>query len=142
MKIVKNTPVIAAGIIAIFVIIQFIPVNRINPPIEADIQVPAEIKAILRTSCYDCHSHETVWPWYSKVAPLSWLIVHDAQEARESLNFSAWSRYTKDKQHVLVSDVIDVIRDGEMPPLPYTWMHAGSEVTPDELKILEEWAME
>jgi hypothetical protein len=142
MKSKQHAPVIAAGFVAIFVIIQFIPVNRINPPVEADIQVPAEIKAILKTSCYDCHSHETVWPWYSNVAPISWLIAHNAAEARERLNFSAWALYTKDKQHVLISDVIDIIRDGEMPPLPYTWMHAGSEVTPDELKILEEWAME
>jgi hypothetical protein len=124
----------------VFVGIQFVPVNRINPPVERDMQCPVEVKAILRNSCYDCHSHETVWPWYSRVAPVSWLIASDAKEGRRKLNFSAWDRYSPEKQSVLISDMIDQMKEGEMPPAPYTWMHTGSDITPDKLKILETWA--
>jgi hypothetical protein len=124
----------------VFVGIQFIPVNRTNPPVESDMQCPAGVKTILKTSCYDCHSHETTWPWYSKVAPVSWFIASDAKEGRRKLNFSAWNSYSPEKQSVLISDMIEQIKENEMPPAPYTWMHSGSELTQDEMKTLESWA--
>ena len=127
-------------LVVVFVGIQFIPVNRINPPVESDMQCPVGVKEVLKGSCSDCHSHETIWPWYSKVAPVSWLIASDAKEGRRKLNFSAWNRYSTEKQSVLISDMIDQIREGEMPPAPYTWMHAGSDLSPEKLKILETWA--
>jgi hypothetical protein len=127
-------------LVAVFAGIQFVPVNRTNPPVESDMQCPVGVKTILRTSCYDCHSHETVWPWYSKVAPASWLIASDAKEGRRKLDFSAWNRYNPEKKSVLISDMIDQIKEGEMPPAPYTWMHTGSDLTPEKLRILETWA--
>jgi hypothetical protein len=120
--------------------IQFVPVNRVNPPVESDMQCPVGVKTILKISCYDCHSYETIWPWYSKVAPVSWLVASDAKEGRRKLNFSAWNRYSMEKQSVLISDMINQIKEGEMPPAPYTWMHEGSALTPEKLKILEAWA--
>jgi hypothetical protein len=131
---------VLAVLVALFVGIQFVPVNRINPPVESDMQCPVEVKAILRVSCYDCHSHETIWPWYSRVAPVSWLIASDAKEGRHKLNFSAWNRYSPEKQSVLISDMIEQIKEGEMPPTPYTWMHKDSELTPEKMKILQTWA--
>ena len=131
---------VLAVLVVVFVGIQFVPVNRMNPPVESDMPGPVEVKAILKISCYDCHSHETVWPWYGMVAPVSWLIASDAKEARRKLNYSDWNRYSPGKQSVLISDMIDQIKEGEMPPAPYTWMHAGSDITPEELKILETWA--
>ena len=69
-------------VIDLLVVIQFIPVNRNNPEVTGEINAPEEVMAILRRSCYDCHSNETVWPWYSYVAPASWLISHAVHDGR------------------------------------------------------------
>jgi hypothetical protein len=103
---------------------------------------PPEVKEILKVSCYDCHSHETVWPWYSRIAPVSWLIASDREEGRGKLNFSTWNRYTPERQVHLIAEAMDEIREGGMPPWYYSWKHPGSEVTSDELKVLEAWAQE
>ena len=95
--------------------IQFVPVARTNPPVTGDIPAPPEIKTLLRNACYDCHSHETVWPWYSRVAPVSWLVAHDVEEGREHLNFSAWTDYKPLKQSVLLAGAAEEIEEGEMP---------------------------
>src|SRR5688572_19601769 len=86
------------GILLLLVAIQFVPVDRVNPPVEAEVPALANVRAILRRACYDCHSNETVWPWYSQVAPVSWLVVRDVREGREELNFSTWNRITTQKQ--------------------------------------------
>jgi hypothetical protein len=136
----KKAALSVLGVLAaVFVIMQLIPVDLSNPPVESDMPAPADVKAILRTSCYDCHSNETVWPWYSKVAPVSWVLAHDAAEGREKINFSTWGRYTPEKQAMNMMQIIDEVKEGEMPPMPYTWKHAGSDITPDELKALEAW---
>ena len=142
----KKGEKIAVTIIAVLVVgfgvIQFIPLDRTNPPVESDIQAPPEVKAILKVSCYDCHSHETVWPWYSRVAPVSWLIVSDAEEGREKLNFSTWGRYTSGKKAQLIAEAMNEVREGGIPPWYYRWKHSGSVVSPNKLKILEAWAQQ
>ena len=70
-----------------FIAIQLVPVNRTNPPVQGDFRGSAEVVSILRRACYDCHSNETVWPWYSRVAPLSWVIAHDVNEGRAVVEF-------------------------------------------------------
>src|SRR5262245_21993196 len=77
---------------------QLVPIDATNPAVEGDIPAPPEVKAILRRACYDCHSNETVWPWYSRLAPLSWLISRDVHEGRSKLNFSTWDQYTPEEQ--------------------------------------------
>ncbi len=79
---------VALGIGAAFVVIQAVRFERTNPPVTADLQVEPELKRLLRRACYDCHSNETAWPWYSHVAPASWLTQYDVSEGRETLNFS------------------------------------------------------
>ncbi len=117
--------------------IQFIPVKRINPPIRSALSAPPEIKAILKRSCYDCHSHETVWPWYSAIAPVSWLVVRDVNEGREKLNFSDWSRQLRDKD--IQEEIIEEIEEGEMPLKLYVLAHPGTSVSPEELDLLRRW---
>ena len=78
--------------------IQFVPVQRTNPPITGEIKAPAEVMHILRKACYDCHSNETVWPWYSYIAPISWTVESDVKAGRSDLNFSEWSDYSPMKQ--------------------------------------------
>ncbi len=82
----KRKVLIAAGaLVVVLVATQLVPVDRSNPSVAADFDGPSEVATVLRASCYDCHSHETTWPWYSRVAPVSWLIAHDVEEARGHL---------------------------------------------------------
>jgi len=76
---------IIALLVVAFVFIQFIPVDKSNPPVIVDIPTPPEVKAILKRACYDCHSNETVWPWYSQIAPISWLLARDVHEGRTEI---------------------------------------------------------
>ncbi len=86
--------IIAVVIIVVLIGIQFVPVDKTNPPVTGEIKAPENVMQVLRTSCYDCHSNESVWPWYSNVAPVSWLVVNDVNEGREYLNFSQWQSYS------------------------------------------------
>ena len=126
--------------IATLVGAQFIPVQRTNPPVEQDIPTPLEVKTILKTACYDCHSNETVWPWYSKVAPVSWLVANDTLEGRQRLNFSTWNQYIPEQQADLVASSIKMISQGKMPPWTYTFKHAGGKISPEKLAVLQAWA--
>lgn len=119
---------------------QFIPVPQTNPPVELDMPAPAEVKAILKASCYDCHSNETVWPWYSKIAPISWLVSADTMEGRERLNFSTWNQYSSEQQVQNVAQAMKEVRKGKMPPWFYTIKHADGKITPAKLAVLETWA--
>jgi hypothetical protein len=125
--------------LVVFIGIQFVPVTRTNPPVTGDIPAPPEIKALLRNSCYDCHSQETVWPWYSRVAPVSWLVAGDVHDARKMMNFSTWADYTPIKQSVLLSGAVEEITEREMPPLPYTWMHRAARLSDPQIETLTAW---
>ena len=80
------------GLCVPFIAIQFVSMNRTNPPVQADFRGSPEVISVLRRACYDCYSNETVWPWYSRVAPVSWVIARDVHEGRAALNFSTWNR--------------------------------------------------
>jgi hypothetical protein len=129
-----------AILVVVFVAIQFVPVNLTNPPVEYDMPAPPDVKAILKVSCYDCHSNETVWPWYSKVAPISFLLANDAEEGRQKLNFSTWTRYTPEKQSRLIAEANDEVREGGMPPWYYVIKHSEAKLSLEKRKVLEIWA--
>ena len=95
---------------------------------------------ILRASCYDCHSNETIWPWYSKVAPISWLISNDTIEGRQRLNFSTWNKYLPEQQSDLVASSMKRIIRGRMPPWFYTIKHTDGKISPEKQAVLEAWA--
>lgn len=120
---------------ALFVGIQFIPVERTNPPVLADYNGPSEVQKVLRNSCYDCHSNETLWPWYSKIAPVSWLVAHDVKEGREELNFSNWPKYASDAH--LVEEIYEEVAEGEMPMPIYLITHPSAKVSPEALRLLK-----
>lgn len=123
----------------LFVGIQFIPVGRTNPSVTGDIPAPAEIKTLLRNACYNCHSHETAWPWYSHVAPVSWLIASDVKNGRRKMNLSTWADYKPAKQGMLLDDAIEQIGQGDMPPFYYVWMHPNARLTDAQKKQLTSW---
>jgi len=127
---------IAAGLV---VGIQLIPVNRFNPPVEEALELPPEVAEIVRTSCYDCHSHETRWPWYSYVAPASWLVARDVREAREHLNLSVWNQYDAEERAENFEEMWEEVEDGEMPLWFYTPLHPGAKLTDEERAALRDW---
>ena len=126
-------------IIVVFLGIQLVPVDRTNPPTIADTQIPEEVKAILKPKCYDCHSNESTWPWYSYVAPLSWWIADHVHEGRREVNYSLWDTYSEDKQEQKLEETYDEILDEFMPLESYLITHPDAKVTEDELDIIEQW---
>ena len=135
----KRWIIIPTVIIAILLLSQLIPVTRSNPPVNGEILTPVEISGILRKSCYDCHSHQTKWPWYSKIAPVSWLVIHDVEEGRDHLNFSTWSNYNSREKIKIYEEIREVLEKKEMPLKPYLWMHSEAKLSHKDLNNLFHW---
>ena len=127
-------------VIDLFVVIQFIPVNRDNPEIIGEIEAPADVMSILQRSCYDCHSNETIWPWYSYVAPASWLVARDVHEGREELNFSEWTSYSEKQKRHKRKECGEEVEEGEMPLWFYTPLHPEAELLPEDVETLLRWS--
>jgi hypothetical protein len=132
-------PLIA--LIMTLVLIQFVPVKRTNPPVETEIAAPGNVMTVLRKACYNCHSNQTEWPWYSRIAPVSWLVARDVTKAREEMNFTNWNRYTPKKQSAQIEDIWKEVKDDHMPPLPYRLMHPEARLTHDEKEQLRSWSI-
>jgi len=128
-----------------FVLVQFAGPERTNPTIdeamrlEATASVPGDVQHMLRRACYDCHSDETRWPWYSSVAPISWLVVGDVKEARAELNFSRWSEYHRYDRADLLDKACELAKKGEMPLPPYVLLHAAAKLSPADLEAFCAW---
>jgi len=143
MKIVK---LVLLVIILIFAAIQFIPHDKpeVIAANENDLiynnQLPEHISVSLKESCYDCHSNETIYPWYSYVAPVSWLVVRDIKQGRDHLNFSHWESQSKIEKAKNLDNIIDEVTDENMPLPIYTIMHAKAKLSADDRKQIAEWA--
>jgi hypothetical protein len=132
----------AIGVMVLLVTMQLVPMDATNPPVESDVPTSSEVKAVLRRACYDCHSHETVWPWYSRIAPVSWLIARDVEEGREELNFSTWNRYSTQEQVKKLKESWEEISEGEMPPWFYLPTHREARLTDADRLMLRQWALQ
>ena len=133
------------GVVALL-LIQLLPSGRSNPPvvpaqtIERTLTVPPEVKAILDRSCRDCHSNETVWPWYSHVAPASWFLVMDVNHAREEMNLSEWGTENTDAQRDTLLEVCRQVKKGAMPLSSYTLLHRGAALSAADVTTLCTWS--
>jgi hypothetical protein len=137
----KRAVVVCLIVVAVaFGLIQLAPVDRGNPPVESDIVASPEVKAILKRSCYDCHSNETVWPWYSSVAPVSWVVARDVHRGREELNFSTWARSASPEQAKKATASWKEVLEGEMPPRSYLTVHPEARLSPEDRAVLRAWA--
>ncbi len=132
--------VLLAGCI-VFVLIQFVPVKRENPPVTAAISAPPEVLKIIKRSCYDCHSNETRWPWYSKIAPVSWLVGNDVREGRENMNFSDWNKLSVDDQLFFKTNILKKITKDEMPLFIYKLGHPGARLSDGDKAIIQKWVL-
>ncbi len=137
---------ILIGLIIVLVVIQFIPANlpevkTDNPDdLLANYDVPEDIGNLLRASCYDCHSNETVYPWYSHVAPVSFLVSRDTREGREHLNFSEWKSWGKLDQLEALDEISEEVEEGEMPMKIYPIMHPDARLSDEDRERIVEWA--
>ena len=135
------------ALIGVFVLIQFVQPKRTNPPVvpsrslEAHVPVPPQVSAILNRACGDCHSSETVWPWYSHVAPVSWLVADDVNVGRSHINFQDWEAQvnaTEATEHIGL--ICKEVREKGMPPFSYRIMHKDSRLSADDVNAICSWS--
>jgi cytochrome c len=100
---------------------------------------PNEVRELLARKCNDCHSNQTRWPVYSRIAPASWFVEHDVHAGREHLNFSRWSEYGIDSRIDLLSKVGSQVRDGKMPLKQYVLLHPEAQLSDSERKLIQNW---
>ncbi len=132
------------ALVVILILIQLIrpdkndSKNYVND-ISTVMDVPDEIKTILKTSCDDCHSNFTVYPWYSEIAPISWYLALHVNEGKEHLNFSEWTVYNNKQKKHIIHDLEEVIEDREMPLKSYMLIHKDAEMTDSQFETLMNW---
>lgn len=133
-----------AAVMAFVVILtaaQLIRPEMTNPPVESarsaweDNRLDPRVKAVLRRACGDCHSHETAWPWYARVSPMSWMVAKHVHEGREKLNFSEW---TADAD--VVEEIYDSVKKDKMPMQGYVLMHPEARLSAGDRELLRAWA--
>ena len=132
----------ALGCIAIGLTIQFIPVKEIgnNPPARFALDAPPEVAAILREACFDCHSNETRWPIYSRIAPASWLMARDIHRGRTHFNFSEWADVDEDERNDDLENCWEQVESGEMPPWFYVFpMHPRAKLSQGDKLLLKSY---
>lgn len=122
-----------------FLAIQFIPTPYRNQASIGPYLAPKAVEEVLAQSCYDCHSHQTRWPWYSQVAPVAWFIAYDVNKGRQKLNFSQWESLSPEKKEKIKKEILKEIGNDEMPPAPYTWLHPEAQLTPEKKQLLQQW---
>ena len=132
-------------VIVVFVVLfaaaQLVPSQRTNPPtdarrtIQAHPETTSELAAVLERSCRDCHSNGTAWPWYTQIAPLSWVMARAVAEGRTAVNFSEWASYPPDAQRTLLSASCDDATRGTMPG-PYTFVRPDTRLSPRDIETI------
>lgn len=130
----------AAAAIAAAALIQLVPVKRDNPPVRTEVSAPPEVKAILERACYDCHSNRTRWPWYTYVAPVSWLVARDVHKGRREVNFTDWPFFDQDAQDHILSHLVKQVKRHAMPLPIYLTMHPKARLTDQDRQRLIDWA--
>lgn len=135
-----------AGLAGIFVVIQFIPSGRPenNPVTGKDIgshsDIPEDVQGLLKNACFDCHSQTTRFPWYSYVAPVSWLIAKDINRGRQHLDFSYWTDLSLKDRIKMLDDISEEVGEKEMPMKIYVLMHPPSKLTEEQRDLIVQWA--
>jgi len=132
-------------LLAAFCALQVRQPDRSNPSSNPDdaigrhLAVPADVQAVLDRACRDCHSHDTRWPLYSYVAPISWEVARHVADGRQQLNFSVWGQYDSDTAQDLLVAMCRQIRGGEMPLPSYTRLHGAARLTADDVTKVCTW---
>jgi len=128
------------GLGVLFVAIQFIPVERSNPPVTGLVDAPEDVLTTLRRSCWDCHSNETDWPWYAYVAPASLRVTQHVWMGREHVNFTEWDSYDAEELDEAYEEIAKEIEKGGMPLSDYLLVHRNAKLTKSDRERLVSWA--
>ena len=127
------------------VVIQLIPIDRSVPETSDSkdfiyaTDPTDEVVVILKTACYDCHSYETRYPWYARVAPVKFWLQDHVEDGRRHLNFSEWADYDTDRQQHKLEELIEEVEERHMPLDSYTWMHKDARLTDNQIQTLINW---
>jgi len=136
---------VGLALLVIFLIMQFFRIDKSAPQVDPKLDFlemtnPSdEVKALIKDACYDCHSYETVYPWYSNIAPVSWWTKHHVDEGREELNFSVWAEYSLKKADHKLEECAEEVEEGEMPLSSYTVTHSEAKLSKEQKESLEEF---
>ena len=139
--------ILGAAVILLLVIQLFpnkLPENELYNPNDLirNNPIPKEIEGLLKNTCYDCHSNKTVYPWYSRVAPISYLVKYKIKEGREHLNFSEWESLSKLEKVEKLDDIIEEVEEGKMPLNIYLITHPRAQLSIEEQGKISSWAEE
>ncbi len=142
----KNLKRIFQFLLLAFIVIQFFrPVKNqakgiSNNDISKLYAVPEEVNTILKTSCYDCHSNNTVYPWYAEIQPAAWWLTNHVNEGKDELNFSEFAAYRIGRQYKKLDKLNKEIEEGEMPLDSYLWIHKNAKLSKQQKLTLTTWA--
>ncbi len=140
---VKKILIVAAALVVILQFFRGAPpeVSDENPEdLFASAELSPEVSAVLRAACYDCHSNETVYPWYSYITPFSWFIFDHIRHGRDELNFSEWASMPQRRQKRKLKELVEEVEEGEMPLKSYTPLHSDARLSDEQKALLIEWA--
>ena len=136
---------ISLALVVIFVLMQlYRPERNVSTEIPKTdfiqtLQPPKDIAQMIKTSCYDCHSNNTAYPWYVNVAPVSWFMAHHIDEAKEELNFSEWDTFSAKRKNKKLDEIEEMVDEGEMPMSSYLLMHSEAKLSDEQTKSLIDW---
>lgn len=138
----KTAKKIIFWVVVAFALIQFVPIDRVNKPVDSAVnfvdagQAPEKVRTLLKNACYDCHSNETVYPKYAFVAPVSWSVKSHVNEGREHLNFSVWGTYNKELKENALTKSIQTLQSKTMPMPGYIVYHKEANLSEAERSLL------
>ncbi len=142
MSILKKTGIF---LVLILLISQFFAPEKNEGNIDsvsafiAETNPPEEVMKILQTSCYDCHSSKTIYPWYNNITPINYWLAHHVKEGKQHLNFSKWNEYSIKKKAHKIDELYEEVEEGEMPLKSYTWTHSEANLTAQQINAVVNW---
>jgi mono/diheme cytochrome c family protein len=142
MKIVKKILVV---LVIVFVIAQFFSPEKNEGDVSelnvflAETNPPADVKKILETTCYDCHSNNTTYPWYNSITPVNYWLADHVKDGKKHLDFSKWSSYSLKKKEHKMDELYEEVEHGEMPLDSYTWTHADANLSEEQINAVVAW---
>jgi hypothetical protein len=145
---IKKKKWFLGGLLMIALVIQCFGPRRTNPTvveshtIQSQLQISPRIAGILNRACMDCHSDETHWPWYSRIAPVSWWLITNVNDGRGILNFSEWAQYKPSYAIATVGSMATVVRRNAMPLASYQKFHSEARLSDEERKLFCDWALD
>ena len=133
-------------LLLVIIVIQFFrPAKNISNVVSKNdittkYPVPDSVEHILKVACNDCHSNNTVYPWYAEIQPIAWWLNNHIVDGKKHLNFSEFTKYRIRKQHIKFDQINELVKENEMPLASYTWIHKDAKLTDRQKRTIAAWA--